>query len=217
MSQSQSTDVTIRISPSAGQAPEVLILLLHGVGASAAAMEPVAHALARGLPTAAVVALNGYDQFDMGGNGRQWFSVKGVTEANRHERVVAAMPRVEAVIADEEQRVGLSRGQTILVGFSQGAIMSLQIAATSLTPPRAVVSLSGRVALPLMAASGPRPSVLLSHGMADPVIPILELDTAASALGQAGCKVHSQIVPNFGHSIHPMQIERILTFISQEV
>jgi phospholipase/carboxylesterase len=180
-------------------------------------MEPVALALARGSPTAEVVALNGYDQFDMGGSGsRQWFSVKGVTEANRHERVVSAMPRVEAVIADEEQRLGLSRAQTILIGFSQGAIMSLQIAATSWTPPRAVVSLSGRVALPLTAASGRRPSVLLSHGTADPVIPISELDVAASALSQAGCKVYSQTVPGFGHSIHPVQIERILTFIKQE-
>jgi phospholipase/carboxylesterase len=208
------TNGSIRIAPASGQAPEIFIAVLHGVGASAHAMEPVAQALASGLPTAAVVALNGYDPFDMGGNGRQWFSVNGITKDNRSTRVEAAMPRIDAAIAKEEDRLGLTRRQTVLLGFSQGSILAMHMAATSANPPRAVVALSGRVAGHLHAAPQPRPAVLLSHGTLDSVIPIAEMDVAAEALVKAGCPVQMLRIPGLGHSVHPQQIERALEFYS---
>ena len=211
MTLTRTPDGSLHITPS-GQ-PGQLIVILHGVGSSAAAMQPLAEALASGQPTAAIVAINGYDPFDLGGAGRQWFSVKGVTDANRPERIAEAMPRIEALLSSEEQRVGVTRQQTVLVGFSQGAIMGLHLAASSAEPPRAVIGLSGRVALPLRAGEGPRPPVLLSHGVADPVIPVSELDVAAAALTEAGCHVETQTIPGLGHTVDPRQIDRILDFI----
>ena len=211
MNLTRTADGSLHITPS--EQPDQLIVIMHGVGSSAAAMQPLAEALASGLPTAAIVAANGYDPFDLGGTGRQWFSVKGVTDANRPERVAEAMPRIEAVLASEEKRVGMTRQQTVLVGFSQGAIMGLHLAASSAEPPRAVVGLSGRVALPVRAGEGARPPVLLSHGLADPVIPVSELDIAAAALTEAGCRVQTQTIPGLGHTIDPRQIDRVLDFI----
>lgn len=52
-------------------------IFLHGVGGNCAAMRPLAEALA--LPQPAAFP-DGPHTFDMGA-GRQWFSVKGVTEA----------------------------------------------------------------------------------------------------------------------------------------
>ena len=76
-------------------APKQLVLLFHGVGSSARDLGPLAEALAPHLPDAAIVSVQAPDAV---GRGWQWFSVEGVTEADRPARVAAAMPRfVQAV------------------------------------------------------------------------------------------------------------------------
>lgn len=214
MDRHPANDGSLRLAPLSGQAPELCIAILHGVGASANAMQPVAQALAKGLPTAAVVALNGYDPFDLGGNGRQWFSVKGITEDNRPARVEAALPRVDQAIATEEARLGLTRRKTVILGFSQGAILALHMAASSPNPPMAVIALAGRLAGPPSPAPQPRPPVLLSHGAMDAVIQVAHMDAAATALREAGCLVQTLQIPGLGHAIHPQQIERTLHFLT---
>jgi predicted esterase len=125
-----------------------LVILLHGVGSSAHAMKPAADEISLGLGHAAVVTLNGIDPFDLRGSGFQWFSVAGVTDANRARRVAEALPRVEAMIESECARANVSRERTAVVGFSQGAIMALHLAASLQRPPTAIVSWAGRIAPP---------------------------------------------------------------------
>ena len=95
-------------------------IFLHGVGSTGAAMRPLAESLG---VTATAHFPDGPHPFDMG-QGRQWFSVKGVTEANRPDRIKAAMPEFRAVI----ESFG-DPADSVLVGFSQGAIMALHAAA----------------------------------------------------------------------------------------
>jgi phospholipase/carboxylesterase len=140
-----------------------LVILLHGVGSSALAMEPVAKAISLGLAHVAVVALNGAEPFDLRGSGFQWFSIAEVTEANRAQRIAAALPRVEAMIESECARANVSRERTAVIGFSQGAIMALHLAVASRRPPKAVVSWAGRIAPPLQCVHDTRASILLSH------------------------------------------------------
>lgn len=200
----------IRLGPQHGA--EALVLVLHGVGSSAADMRPIAAEFARALPDTAVVAPDGFEAFDRGISGRQWFSIAGVTEANRPERVAAALPRLEALIDVEADRAGVTRHHTALVGFSQGAIMALHVAAEGRSVS-AVASFAGRLASSTGTADGPRPVVLLSHGTDDPVIPSLELAWAAQALAEAGATIETLEVPGLGHGIAPQQIERAAQFL----
>jgi phospholipase/carboxylesterase len=78
-------------------APQKLILLFHGVGASANDMVPAGKQFAAKFPAAMVVSLEGVQPSDFG-QGRQWFPVAGITEENRPERVAAAMPAFQALI-----------------------------------------------------------------------------------------------------------------------
>jgi len=67
------------------QAPDVadgLLLLFHGVGSSAEDMVALAQVLARQLPCHWVVCVRSPQPCDLGA-GWQWFSVRGVDEANR--------------------------------------------------------------------------------------------------------------------------------------
>ena len=128
-------------------APRQLIVMLHGVGSSARDMAPLGQALAEGLAEVRVVVADGFDPFDLGGNGRQWFSVRGVTPENRAGRVASAMPRLLDRIEALRLEAGLDPASVGLFGFSQGAIMALAAAAGGYAVGR-VVSAAGRLAAP---------------------------------------------------------------------
>lgn len=200
---------TLRIEPAKGPA-QALVLLLHGVGASAQAMAPLAQVLATRLPGATIVAPDGTQPFDLGVAGRQWFSVAGVTEDNRKARVEATLPTIEALLDDECARAQVSRRQAAVVGFSQGAILALHLAAASDRPPALTVSLAGRLAAgPLRVGQGPRSPVFLSHGANDTVIAAADGRRAAETLAAIGCEVEFELLPGHGHSIDARQADSV--------
>lgn len=189
-----------------------LVIILHGVGSTATAMAPLFSAIVQGLPDAAVIAAEGLQRFDMGSVGRQWFSVRGVTEANRRERVENCLPSICALVEEERLRVGVAPEQVALVGFSQGAIIALHIAATA-QPPGAIVAFAGRLATPITVENGRRPPMLLSHGELDAVIPAKEAVVAAQAFARAGFPVQTRIVPGLGHRVDSKQIVEMVEFL----
>lgn len=68
-----------------------LVLLYHGVGSSAASLVPLGEAIAQACPDAMVASVDGPRPSTLG-SGREWFSVVGITEQNRPERIAEAMP-----------------------------------------------------------------------------------------------------------------------------
>lgn len=81
-----------------------------------------------------MIAAEELQRFDMGSVGRQWFSARRVTEANRRERVENCLPSICALVEQERLRVGVAPEQVALVGFRQGAIIALHIAVTESLP-----------------------------------------------------------------------------------
>jgi len=157
-----------------------LIVALHGVGSSARDM---AAALSPLRAVADVVALDGGDPFDGGGSGRQWFSVHGVTEANRSRRVLDAVPplldRLDRLAAER----GVAREDLVLLGFSQGAIMALAMVAQGLHPGPAI-AIAGRLAAPVIPAGGDPATVLLVHDSDD----VYAGRAIRSGQGEARCR-----------------------------
>src|ERR1039457_4966287 len=115
----------IELLPEA-KAVEQLFILLHGVGARSSDLVPLANKLRDAFPDAAFLLPDGTFPFDGGGNGRQWFSISGVTEENRAARVAGAMPALHAMVRHAQNRFRILQPDTALVGFSQGAIMALE-------------------------------------------------------------------------------------------
>lgn len=166
------------------------IVFLHGVGASGASLRPLGHQLALDFD---MHFPDGPQAFDMG-PGRQWFSVKGVTEADRQGRVEKALPAFTRVI----ENFG-DPSESLLVGFSQGAIMALHAVAAGVQAA-GVLALSGRLAGPV-AARTEWPPIALLHGTADPVMPP-EIARATDAwLRSAGAGPHLQLFDGLGHGI----------------
>ena len=177
-----------------------LAIFLHGVGAAGADLAPLAEAWRRHFGFA-VAAPDAPEAFDLAAMGRQWFSVAGVTAANRAERVAAAASAFDAVVDAAIARAGTTAERTLLVGFSQGTIMALDAVARG-RGFAAVLGFSGRLArAPGGSLAGVR--VGLVHGTADGVIPVGDSAQARDVLAAAGAAVSFVAVPGEGHGIGP--------------
>ena len=182
------TTPSISIPPRQGAA-SYLVVLLHGVGADAASFQGVARMLGESLQRAELIVPDGFHPFDGGGQGRQWFSVRGVTDENRPVRVRDAGAEVSRWIDVELSRRGLGSDRLVVVGFSQGAIVGAWLAVHRAPRPAAVVILSGRVAEADVPSAGVGPRVLIAHGDRDGTMPASLVDSGTSVLeawGRAG-------------------------------
>ncbi|PXW97414.1 phospholipase/carboxylesterase [Sphaerotilus hippei] len=189
-----------------GQSAE-LFLLFHGVGARAADLGGVGASLAGRHAQAWVVSVQAPRPSDLA-QGWQWFSVRGVTPENRAGRVAEAMPGfVQSVLAWQKE-TGLDATRTTLIGFSQGAIMSLE--STQLARPIAgrVAALAGRFALAPRQAPGTTPIHLL-HGEADSIVPTSSSIDAHAQLLALGANVSLDLIPGLGHGIDARMMERL--------
>jgi phospholipase/carboxylesterase len=173
-----------------------LIVALHGVGSNA---RDLAAALAPLGAVADVLALDGFEPFQGGGQGRQWFSVAGITEATRPARVAQALPRLIETLEALAAERGIDRQDIVLLGFSQGAIMTLAAVAGGLHHGRAV-AIAGRLAAPVLPATT-LASVLLLHDRDDRVMPIALSIDAGTVLRGAGHHVDGAWSAGLGHGI----------------
>lgn len=196
---------TLQWLPAAGQA-EQLMILLHGWGASAAAMAPLAVALRAEFAQAALLAPEGFEPADSGLAGRQWFAMNGpdgpVTESNRPARVAAALPRLADWVRAAQLATGVGPAATALVGFSQGAILSLELVQQHDGLAGRVLSFSGRYAtLPERAPA--HTTLHFFHGATDTVIPAAQTQLAMDRLTAIHGDATADIADGVGHELPP--------------
>ncbi len=178
-----------------------LVLLFHGLGANEDDLRPVGERLAAEYPEALVASLRAPHPTGFG-FGRQWFSVEGIDDASRIERVAVEMPVFMAAIRQWQRNTGLGPEATVLVGFSQGAIMVLEATAEAGDDVLAgrVVAIAGRYArLPATNPGGT--TLFLIHGKADAVVHYGFTVEGARHLVALGADVVADVIPFLGHGI----------------
>lgn len=178
------------------------VLMLHGVGSNGADLAPLAQHFA--LPGTTFLSPDGPMPFDGGDPGRQWFSVAGVTEANRPARVRAARVGLDAMID--------ASGADILLGFSQGSIMALDALARGKVA--VVVAFAGRLAFTETLTPQPQARALLVGGTADSVMPHHLTTEAGQRLTAAGVMAQTLILPGVPHTITPAGISAARAFLA---
>lgn len=186
-----------------------LMLLFHGVGSNAASLRPLGEALARAFGDALVVGIDAPFASDLG-SGRQWFSVRGIDEHNRVPRVAEALPHFIATVKHWQHEAGLDAAATTLLGFSQGAIMSL--AATQQPEPlcSSVVAIAGRfVQAPQRMPWSP--AVHLLHGTEDRVMPLALSRDGIAALHELGhADATLDVFDGLAHGIDARVLARVV-------
>jgi phospholipase/carboxylesterase len=191
-----------------------LLIMQHGVGSSGADLAPIGQHIAQNIG-AQCESPDAPQPYDLGATGRQWFSIAGVTKANRPIRVVATRASFDATLAEIIEAHGLQNQlhNVALIGFSQGAIMALDAVASGRWQVGAVVAFSLRLATPAPLTPALKTPVLLIHGTTDPVMPISEATTAEAALTAAGMQTTLHLMPGVGHTITPAGVALAQDFL----
>ncbi|MGI4940550.1 MAG: alpha/beta hydrolase [Janthinobacterium lividum] len=177
----------LRIGPLSGGAPSHLVVLLHGLTATAGQFGSVMDGLRDALPHAAFHLPNGSEPFE-GGPGRQWFSMTSTLVARR-EGLLRAGTNLNTVIDKELDRLGLAGGCCALVGFNQGGIMAMHAGLRRDVAPALLASYAGEFLLPdlLPDEIRNRAPALLVHSRDDGHVPLGRSRDARRVL--RGCAV----------------------------
>ena len=206
--------------PAASGRAKSLVVFLHGYGANGADLLDIGDALAAQLPDTAFVAPDAADRIPGAPFGYQWFPIPRFDGSSEAQATAGLQRSVQDLNAFLDQRLayeGLGPEALALVGFSQGAMMSLEVAPRRAVAPAAVVAISGRLIQPerLAAEATAKPPVLIMHGDQDQVVDFDEMALAANALAAAGFDVFGHVMKGMGHGISQDGLASMLGFLKQ--
>ena len=180
----------------------------------------LADPLAPHLPDTVFIAVDAPDRSMANPMGFQWFPIPwidGSTDAAAAEGMHRSAKLLDAMIDRILAEEGIDAEQLVLLGFSQGTMMSLHVAPRRLEPIAGIVGFSGRLMVPERLAEEMQstPPVLLIHGDADDVVPFDEMKLAGEALQGAGFTVYAHVMEGTGHGIAPDGLSVALAFIRE--
>jgi phospholipase/carboxylesterase len=190
----------IHWGPASKARPKQLVVLCHGLGADAFDLIDLAPSWAPACPDAIFASVHAPFPHDSG-FGRQWWSVADRTPAALEAGVRTAAPYLHGFLDAELARLELS--DYAIMGFSQGAMISLFTGLRRAAAPRAILAFSGALIAPdsLPREIENRAPVLLVHGEADDVVPVASSRDAEAVLSSTGVPVAAHYVPKLGHGI----------------
>lgn len=192
-----------------------LILLFHGMGATPEHMIPLGKALSFAYPQACIVSVRAPNPGGFG-VGFEWFSVQGIDDTRRVQRVATAMPGFVKTIWHWQSGTGTGARETALIGFSQGATMALECARMHHGLVGRVISIAGRFAQ-LPEKADDEITWFLLHGKEDSVTHYGHTIRAAEHLVALGDDVVADVLPFVGHTLDKTITEWVLKRLGNHV
>lgn len=193
------------VEPGRVTATTPLVIALHGRGDTAEGFARLAMRL--GIDARIVVG-EAPLPFGLGG-GRQWYDAGADDAAAQVRARVADI----AALVDKLERLYPEAGKPALFGFSQGAVLALQAAHEIPDRFRAVVALSGYLAIEVGGVAPTRPlPVLITAGTKDRTIPQERSWSAAVVLERQGLAVR-RFAFDGPHSVPPAVEEQLARFL----
>jgi phospholipase/carboxylesterase len=192
-----------RLGPRDGQPPKKLVIFVHGYGSNGQDLIGLGQHWAPALPSVQWVSPNAPDPVPGSVGGYEWFPISNLDPARIEAGAEAAAPVLNAFIDQELTRYRLTEKDLVLVGFSQGTMLSLQVGLRRERPIAGILGYSG--AMPggakLKDEMRSKPPVFMIHGDQDPVLPLPMMLDAVQNLAAAGHGAQWHISPGIQHSI----------------
>jgi len=170
-----------------------LLIMLHGLGDSIEGYRWLPQAL--GLPWLNYLLVNAPDPYY---GGYSWYDFAG--------DIAPGVKRSQGLVAtllDQQRAKGFPSEQTMLGGFSQGCLMSIEVGLRYPHRLAGIIGISGYICEPekLVKELSPvalKQRLLITHGTLDPLIPFLAVRQQVGVLRQAGLKIewHEFVKPH---------------------
>lgn len=207
------------LPPASGNAATQAVVLLHGYGSDGNDLIGLAPHWQPVLPDALFVSPNAPEMCGQLANGFQWFDISfdGDRLAKRQTGVLRARPVLVEFLDDLWRQTGILPEQTILAGFSQGAMMALHVGLSLPQRLMGIVAFSGAFLPPegFGSAAFAKPPVCLVHGDMDEVVDPEHSADADTALRLAGNDVSYHVSRGVAHGIAPDGLAFASDFIAR--
>jgi predicted esterase len=183
---------------------DLTVILVHGRGGSASDIMGLAHELvdknvAYLAPQAA---------------GNTWYPYSFLAPIQQNEPALSSALGAIGTLVDSLAGKGVPANRVVLLGFSQGACLSLEFAARRAQRYAAVVGLSGGLIGPdvserTYAGSFAGTPIFLGCSDRDPHVPLARVRESARILRNLDATVDERIYPGMGHTINEDELEAV--------
>jgi predicted esterase len=146
--------------------------------------------------------------------GHTWYPYSFLSPIPQNEPGITSGLGVIAGLIADVGREGVPAHRVVLLGFSQGACLSLEFAARNAQRYGGIAGLSGGLIGPPgtprnCTGSLSGTPVFLGCSDVDPHIPLERVHESAEVFRRMGAAVDERIYPRMGHTVNPDEIEAV--------
>jgi predicted esterase len=193
----------LRSGPSPKDA-RLVAIMLHGRGASAEDILGLAHQF-----SATDIA---YLAPQAAGSG--WYPYSFLAPIAQNEPWLGSALRVVADLADDLAQQGIPAERLVVMGFSQGACLTLEFAVRHARRYAAVVAFTGGLIAP---PGTPRnytgdfagAPIFIGSSDVDPHVPLERVQESTAVFRRMGATVDERIYPRMGHTINADELQAV--------
>ncbi len=202
--------------------PKYLVIFLHGYGSNGHNLLDLAHEFERAMPQAHFISPNAPQAWEGGfPDAFQWFSLANVGPGGDQKQlghdIQKANDILENFIEKQLNRFQLTPENLFLIGFSQGAMMSMYHGLSVPKKVAGIISYSGKLILPQVFGGQikSKPEICLVHGEQDSVVPFVNFLEAEKILNTHEIPFESHAVKNLDHTIDIHGIRAGMGFVKK--
>ena len=193
----------VTIPPLSKNKPKQAIVLCHGYGGDGKDISILAINWQRFLPDAIFLCPNAPEICDVNPQGYQWFDLKSEKEEIILEKSLTAEKKLNKFLDQVLEDLELNPTNLALVGFSQGCMISIQVALKKKEQINCLIGYSGKVINQKHLSNNiiSKPKIILMHGTNDNIVPATHLLEAKEFLVNQGLKIKTKLFKNCEHRI----------------
>ena len=209
----------ISISPFSKNKPQQVIVLCHGYGGDGKDISTLAIHWQRFLPEAIFLCPNAPEICAVNPQGYQWFDLSSDKEELILEKSLIVEEKLNTFIDQILNNFQLEPNNLALVGFSQGCMMSIQIALKKKKQISCLIGYSGKVINQkhLSDNINSKPKIFLMHGVNDTIVTPTHLLEAKEYLVKHGLKIKTKIFKDCEHRIPVEGVSLGLGFLKKNL
>tara|TARA_B100000963_G_scaffold361090_1_gene394795 strand:+ start:4598 stop:5263 length:666 start_codon:yes stop_codon:yes gene_type:complete len=179
------------------------IILLHGYGGDGKDISTLSLNWKRYLPNTIFICPDGHQKCEINPSGFQWFDLTKDDPKYILEESIKAEKKLNQFINEVKTEFNLENKKICLSGFSQGCMMSINLALTSNEEFNCVIGFSGKIIDQENLKSRKKNStnILLIHGDSDQVVPANFMLESKDFFIRNNIEIETHLIKNCDHHI----------------
>ena len=191
------------ILPLSKNKPRQAIILCHGYGGDGKDISFLANNWQRFLPDTIFLCPNAPEICSVNPQGYQWFDLSSEKEEVILEKSLIAEDKLNILLDQVLNNFHLTTSNLALVGFSQGCMISIQVALKKKEQINSLIGYSGKIINQKHLSNNinSKPKIFLMHGAIDTIVPPTHLLEAKEYLINHGIKIKNKMFNDCDHRI----------------